>query len=377
MSRIFGDASTFSKMPNQWPSGFAKAAAFGRDHVLTDETGVEIFDTIGALGSRLYGYKYDDGGMLSMASIEEGILADLIAEKIPMAEMVRYGCNGADAVEGAIRYARNYTQRQAVYSVGYHSCQSPFTMNTSPAYGCIQGGVKQFANFKELIEALQWIRPKSTDVAAVIIEPVMTDLQVLKELHDIRQLTADKGIVLIFDEIITGMRVPKYCIANWYDIKPDLLLLGKALGGGYPLSVIAGSRDIMNRAIFHSYTFAGFPLALRAAIEILRVTSETELMDFWVRSGKFRTAFNLMDYGVKLDGYNTRGIWAGPDRLVWTFWQQMNRYGYLMGRAFFPRIDWAEGDFDQLLKTSSYVLCDIVSNGIELQGEEPRPLFRR
>jgi glutamate-1-semialdehyde aminotransferase len=371
--RIFGGASTFSKMASVYPSCMYQtmAGAVGQNIIAGD--GRAFFDTVSALGSQLIDYE-NKGSMMSLSYVGESTLADMLAERIPCIEMVRYGCNGADATEGAIRYARKYTRRKRILSVGYHSCQSPFTWTTPPALGCINGGVIAVDNFDTLINSLSTC--KTDDIAAVIIEPVMLDIHVYPKLKEIRDLTKTHGIVLIFDEIITGFRFKDLCVTNYHKIQPDLILLGKALGGGYPLSIIGGSRDIMNCPVFHSYTFAGFPLSIDSAIKTVKIVDK-EIDKFWEISGKFMDDFNRLPHRLKLNGYNTRGVWTGTDALKYTFWQQMLKSGYLIGPAFFPRIRWTEENFSDLLSASRRALEDIEKNHIELEGEIPQPIFKR
>jgi glutamate-1-semialdehyde 2,1-aminomutase len=361
---IFGGASTFSKMHCNYPECIPEYSS-GSDG---------FFDTISALGARLINME-DDGAMRSLPSAEESVLADILKKHFPFIEMVRYGCNGADATEGAIRYARAFTGRPLVYCVGYHSCQSAFTFNSPPALGCINGLVQQFNSLDDLILALMNLRDDHT-VGAAIIEPVTLDLNIRVHLSQIRDLTKEKGIVLVFDEIITGFRVPTRSISTWYGITPDLILFGKALGGGYPLSIIGGPRSIMDVPVFHSYTFAGLPRALQNAIEICSIPDE-ELMRFWVDAGRFMENYNRLHDDLKLNGYNTRGVWTGPDELKYTFWQEMFKRRILLGPAFFPRMSWKKEHYDNILNESISVFNEIELGNVSLEGRIPEPIFKR
>jgi glutamate-1-semialdehyde 2,1-aminomutase len=371
---IFGGASTFSKMHCNYPDNMHEIAcgSFGQGVTISGDR--VLFDTVSALGARLLHFD-DYGGMQSIPTIEESLLAEMLMHHFPFIEMVRYGCNGADATEGALRYARAHTGRPLVYSVGYHSCQSAFTFNTPPALGCINGLVQQFDTLNDLIVALSLLQDDHT-VGAVIIEPVMLDLNVRVHLSQIRSVTRENGIVLIFDEIITGFRVPTRSISTWYGITPDLILLGKALGGGYPLSVIGGPLQIMDVPVFHSYTFAGLPKALHNAIDICSISDE-KLMKFWVDSGRFMENFNRLHDELKLIGYATRCAWTGPDELKYTFWQEMFKRGIMFGPAFFPRISWTKEDYERIINESISVFNDIKLGNVKLECRMPEPIFRR
>ncbi|MEI8377694.1 MAG: aminotransferase class III-fold pyridoxal phosphate-dependent enzyme, partial [bacterium] len=115
---------------------------------------------------------------------------------------------------------------------------------------------------------------------------------VKEKLLTIRKICDTYDIPLIFDEIITGCRVPNFTVANWYGIQPDLICMGKALAGGYPLSVLGGLKKIMsNRDVFVSYTFSGLPVALYRAIEVMHELDDVTLQDFWQRAGNFFDCF--------------------------------------------------------------------------------------
>lgn len=372
MNRIYEGASTFSKMHRNYPDGIPNCVDTCHGQHIYSYGDRGMFDTVSSLGARLFDYN-SPGGMMSLPYRGEELLADKLNELIPCIEMVRYGLNGADSTEGSIRYARAYTGRTTVLSIGYHSCQSAFTNNTPPALGCIEGGIKVLGTNSDLIAYLG-SNPK--DVAAVIMEPVQLDIHVKEELLLIRSMCTNLGIVLIFDEIITGFRVPSYCISNYLSVTPDIILLGKAIANGHPLSIIGGRRDIMNRAVFHSYTFAGYPLAIDEAIKTCKLT-ETDLLNFWLRSGKFMDDFNRLPYGIKLTGYNTRGVWVGDDTSKFTLWQDMYNKGTLLGPAFFPRVGWTTEHYDNLYFSMRQSLEDIQSGKVILKGSLPQPLFKR
>lgn len=378
MCRVFGGASTFSKMHCNYPESFPQyfTAAIG-EYFVDDDNGW-YFDTVSGLGSRITSFSEVRHGMMSLPSKSEYDLARKICDIIPFAEMVRFGNNGADATEGAIRFARAHTKKEFVISCGYHSCQSPFTFLTDPALGCIDGKIVGVESLEEVAKHLQIIEDHKycSNIAAVIIEPVMLDINVKEIIKEIRERTRRLGIVLIFDEIITGMRVPKYCVANWFEVGPDMILLGKAIGGGYPLSIIAGRREIMDKPVFISYTFAGFPAAMENSLIILNAIDCQDLNIFWKNAGDFMTKFNELDFEIKLKGYNTRGVWSGPEEIKYTFWQEMLKREYFLGPAFFPRISWSIEDYNSILSAAK-ICIDKIKGGAKLEGRFPEPIFKR
>lgn len=374
---IYGDASTFSKMHCNYPDNVDKYICSANGQYIETENHHKLFDTVSSLGAQLFEHESDC--IQSLPYIGELELAERITEVLPFVDMIRLGCNGADATEGAIRYAREYTGRDYVLSVGYHSCQSSFTYNTNPALGCIDGLILQLDSFEELINELEEEHfVYSGNVAAVIIEPIMLDICVDGYLHEIRRITREKGIVLIFDEIVTGLRVPKHCVSKWLGIFPDLVLFGKAFGGGYPISIIGGKKDIMNRPVFHSYTFAGFPRAVDNAIKALSITEDT-LRIFWAKSGFFFGKFNeLFKHKFELFGYQTRAVWKSKlENGVAILQQEMYKRGFLIGPCYFPRITWNTGDYEMLFDNASDVINNIINGKLKLEGRSPHGIFDR
>src|SRR4030042_531082 len=175
---IFGGASTFSKMHCNYPENIPESITRSSGQFLEFDDGKDVFDTVSALGARLVDCE-PSGGMLSLPHKSEKSLARMLCGLFPFVEMVRYGCKGADATEGAIRYARAHTGKKYVISCGYHSCQSAFTMNTPPSLGCIPGYIVQANDFNAVIKLLNGVdsdlirHPEG--VAAVIVEPVTVD----------------------------------------------------------------------------------------------------------------------------------------------------------------------------------------------------------
>src|SRR5699024_9686924 len=122
------------------------------------------------------------------------------------------------------------------------------------------------------------LRQYADDIAAVIVEPVSGNMGVVPPiesfLQDLRDITADNGSLLIFDEVMTGFRVGYHCAQGYFNVKPDLTCLGKVIGGGLPVGAYGGKREIMESvapagSIYQAGTLSGNPLAMTAGYETL------------------------------------------------------------------------------------------------------------
>ncbi len=299
---IPGGAQTFSKGPLQFPRG--RAPHFltgGNGGRVRDIDGNEYIDVMAALLAVVLGYRDPDvdaairrqmecGISFSLASPLEGELAERMIDVIPCAEMVRYGKNGSDATAAAVRVARAATGRERVIATGYHGWQDWYIGATSRHKG-VPACVRQLthrADFND-IEAIRCLFDRYPDeIAAVMIEPVHSEEPGDGYLQGLRELTRERGAVLIFDEIVTACRVHLGGAQAYYGVTPDLACLGKALGNGMPLSVIAGRRELMREFddIFVSGTFGGETLSLAAALAVLDKMDREPVIETLWRTGR-------------------------------------------------------------------------------------------
>ena len=212
----------------------------------------------------------DKGITFSLATSLEFELAERLVEMIPCAEMVRYGKNGSDATSAAIRLARAFTRRDKVAHCGYHGWHDWYIGSTTRYLGvpdAIRNLSQTFA-FNDA-QALEKMLSEDPDgYAAVILEPAGTVDPEPGFLESLREITRRYGVILIFDEIVTGLRLSMGGAQEKYNVVPDLACFGKAMGNGMPISAIVGHRDIMilMEDIFYSGTFGGEALSLAASI---------------------------------------------------------------------------------------------------------------
>lgn len=383
-------ALTNSKRPETFVKGvYPTHLKNGRDACVWDYEGKKYYDFICGLGSNLLGYANEDigqairdrlmGGItLSLGTEEELICAEKLVNIFPFVDSMKFLKTGSEACSAAIRIARAYTNREYIFSEGYHGWHDEFVSLTHPAIG-VPPAAYCALPLADLFEAAKADKSMLRDAAAVIIEPIVTDCseERLEWLRELRTICTDNGIVLIFDEVITGFRFPRYCVSNYYEIYPDILLLGKAIAGGMPLSVVAGKNAVMNCSeYFVSSTFAGETLSLVAAsrsIDLLK--SKYRLSDLWQAGDEWLREFNaLWPEKIRIDGYATRGRFVGDPLVRALFFQESVLAGCLFGPSWFYNFPLAEKS-KITLDIARSVICKIKSGAVKLKGELPRSPF--
>jgi len=222
-------------------------------------------------------------------------VARRIRELVPCADLVAFSNTGSEAVQVALRLARACTGRQKIIKfeghyhgwfdnilISYHSKgprESSYTPMTESEGQCaaLTDVLILPWNDSERLEAA--LRDHHQEIAAIITEPILCNsgclLPVPGYLQRVRELASHYGIVLIFDEVITGFRVALGGAQSLFAVTPDLATFGKAVAAGFPLSVIAGRRDIMEliaqHRVVHAGTFNGNPISLAAAAATLEI----------------------------------------------------------------------------------------------------------
>ncbi|HEX5053876.1 MAG TPA: glutamate-1-semialdehyde 2,1-aminomutase [Planctomycetota bacterium] len=223
-------------------------------------------------------------------------LAELVTRCYPGVERVRFTSSGTEAVQSAVRLARGVTGRSRI--VKFDGCYHGHTdgMLVAAGSGAITLGQPSSAGVPEPIAALTSVLPlddeaaaqaffaaHGDEVAAVLIEPVPANNGLLLQRRDfllrLRELTAQHGALLLFDEVISGFRVARGGAAELYDIRPDLATFGKVIGGGLPCGAFAGNAAVMehlapNGKTYHAGTLSGNPLAMAAGLATLRALQD-------------------------------------------------------------------------------------------------------
>lgn len=260
----------------------------------------------------------------------ELLLAREICQTVPCAEMVRFSLSGSEAVQAALRLARAFTGRSKVikFEGHYHGwfdnvlvsvhpdeklLHSPFAPESIP--GSSGQDPKAYAEICVLpwndIEIFrQAVERQSSLIAAVIMEPIMCNTSVILPkpgfLEKVRELCRENGIILIFDEVITGFRVSLGGAQQYLGVKPDLAVFGKALGNGYPVSCIAGQRGIMelliSKNVVHAGTFNSNTVSCAAALATLRTLRKDEGKIY----SRLRNLGNRLMEGLRATAAETR-----------------------------------------------------------------------
>ncbi len=219
-------------------------------------------------------------------------LAAIVCERMPWIEKLRLVSSGTEACMTAARLARGATGRDLVvkFDGGYHGHSDLFLVaaGSGLATGNLPGSAGVPAGVTATTVSLPYndvevvadlFAERGSEIAAVIVEPVAANMGVVPPaegfLEKLRELTSQHGALLIFDEVITGFRVAPGGAAELYGIKPDLVCLGKILGGGLPIGGVGGRADLMDHLaplgnVYQAGTLSGNPLSVAAGIATLQ-----------------------------------------------------------------------------------------------------------
>ncbi|MDP2928436.1 MAG: glutamate-1-semialdehyde 2,1-aminomutase [Candidatus Omnitrophota bacterium] len=281
----------------------------GRGSKVYDHDGNEYIDYVLSWGSLILGHAFPEvvnavkaalGAGLSFGTtnMKEVELAKLIQKAIPLAEKIRFVNSGTEAVMGAVRLARGYTGRDEIvkFENAYHghadylltkSGSGLATLGMPSSAGVPEDFIKHtiITPFNDIGAIENAFKKYGRKIAAVLVEPVgcnygvvLPDVKFLKRL---RELTAQYGSLLIFDEVITGFRFNFGSAAQKFGIIPDLIVLGKIIGGGLPIGAYCGRKEIMDKlaplgGVYQASTFSGNPVVMQAGISTLPALAKSK-----------------------------------------------------------------------------------------------------
>lgn len=294
-------SQTFSKSRTQYPVGVSPFfASKSSGSYLWDVDGNKYVDLVASLAAVTLGYGDPDinravkrqlkkGVSLSLSSKLETIVAEKIINLVPSAEMVRFAKNGSDATSAAVRIARYFTRRDHIISIGYHGWHDWYIGSTTRSMG-VPSAVQALtlsARYNDLSHVENLFDKVKGDVAAVILEPMNSVDPTPGYLESLKSFCSSNNILLIFDEVITGFRFAKGGAQELFGVTPDLSCFGKGIANGFPISVIAGKREIMEgfKDVFFSGTFGGELLSLTAANVVLDKVREGRVIPELYRVG--------------------------------------------------------------------------------------------
>lgn len=308
--------------------------AAGAGAYLTDEDGNRFIDYVGAFGPAILGHADPQvvGAVAEQAlrgcsygapTRLEVELAELISTAIPRAEKVRLQSSGTEAGMTALRIARAATGRSMIVKFDgcYHGHSDSLLVRAgsgaltlgvpdSPGVPAQLAGLTLVANYNDLPSVERCFADHGREIAAVIVEPVAANMGVVKPapgfLKEIGALAHRHGALLICDEVITAFRLRFGAAYELYGADPDLVMLGKIIGGGNPIGAVAGRAELMDLlapagAVYQAGTLSGSPLSVRGGIETLKRLSQGGIYERLESAGVYLEAgFSsaLAEHGV-------------------------------------------------------------------------------
>jgi glutamate-1-semialdehyde 2,1-aminomutase len=300
--------------------------ARGAGALLIDVDGNEYIDYVGSWGPLILGHAHPDivrevqeaarsGTSFGAPNPHEVELARLVVEAVPGVEKVRMVSSGTEATLSALRLARAHTRRELIVKMDgcYHGHADSLLVKAGsgvatlgiPGTPGVPASVAEqtlVVPYNDLDALSALVKSRGREIACVIVEPVAANMGVVPPrpgyLEGLREITSRSGILLIFDEVITGFRVALGGAQERYRISPDLTTLGKILGGGLPIGAYGGREEIMDRVapegdVYQAGTLAGNPLVMRAGIAMLKALRAPGVYDRLEKSSE-RLATGLM-----------------------------------------------------------------------------------
>ncbi|MGN2624737.1 glutamate-1-semialdehyde 2,1-aminomutase [Stutzerimonas balearica] len=271
-----------------------------------DEDDKRYVDYVGSWGPAILGHSHpqvldavrrqlDHGLSYGAPTAMETAMAERVCALVPSMEMVRMVSSGTEATMSAIRLARGYTGRDAIikFEGCYHGHSDSLLVKAGS--GALTQGVPSSAGvptdfakhtltlaYNDLAEVQATLEEKGEQVACIIVEPVAGNMNCVPPapgfLQGLRRLCDAHGVVLIFDEVMTGFRVALGGAQAYYGVTPDLSTFGKIIGGGMPVGCFGGKRAIMEKIaplgpVYQAGTLSGNPLAMAAGLTTLELIS--------------------------------------------------------------------------------------------------------
>ncbi|MBB1194528.1 glutamate-1-semialdehyde-2,1-aminomutase [Flavobacterium sp. SOK18b] len=270
---------------------------------LYDEDGNKLIDYINSWGPMVLGHAYEPvveavieraklGTSFGMPTELETQIAALAIKMVPNIDKIRFVNSGTEACMSAIRLARGYTKRDKIIKFAgcYHGHSDSFliqagsgaiTFGSPNSPGVTAGTAKDtlLARYNDLDNVVELITANPNEIAAIIVEPVAGNMGCIppKEgfLEGLRQLCTDNGILLIFDEVMTGFRLAAGGVQELVGVTSDIVCFGKVIGGGLPVGAFAARAEIMNYLaplgpVYQAGTLSGNPLAMAAGLAMLQ-----------------------------------------------------------------------------------------------------------
>ena len=274
---------------------------------LYDEDGNQLIDYINSWGPMILGHAYEPvveaviekaklGTSFGMPTELETQIAALAVAMVPNIDKIRFVNSGTEACMSAIRLARGFTNRDKIIKFAgcYHGHSDSFliqagsgaiTFGSPNSPGVTAGTAKDtlLAQYNDLENVKELIDANPGEIAAIIVEPVAGNMGCIPPvagfLEGLRELCTANGILLIFDEVMTGFRLAKGGVQELFNITADIVCFGKVIGGGLPVGAFAARAEIMNYLaplgpVYQAGTLSGNPLAMAAGLAMLQALDQ-------------------------------------------------------------------------------------------------------
>jgi len=284
----------------------------GQGAHFTDVDGNEYIDYLGAYGPIITGHAHPHITKAIKEAAENGVLygtptrlenkfAKMLKEAIPTLEKVRFNNSGTEAVMTTVRVARAYTNRTKIikFSGSYHghfdavlveAGSGPATLGTPDSAGIPESVAEDVITvpFNDLPAFMEAIHQWGEQVAAVLVEPIVGNFGIVEPhegfLQAVNDLTHEKGALVIYDEVVAAFRFTYGSTQKIHGVEPDMIALGKIIGGGLPIGAYGGSAEIMEQVAplgpaYQAGTMSGNPASMAAGIACLEVLKEDGVYD--------------------------------------------------------------------------------------------------
>ncbi len=422
---IPGGTQLVSRRPTRYANGVSPVYAVkAKGARFQDVDGHEYIDWVSGIGAIILGYcdpviddavrqQMSTGTMYSINHELEIELAEELCNTIPSCEMVRYAKCGGEACAIAVRIARGATGRDKVLFCGYHGWHDWYLAANLSAEANLNAhlfpGIEPIGVPKALAEtALPFpfgdvnslgnlLDQHRGQVAAVIMEPLRSELPPAGYLEGVRKLCSERNVVLIFDEVSCGWRTRIGGIQEYTGVTPDMTVLAKAISNGYPMGAVVGKQDVMQAAtpMFISSTYWSDTLGLRAALTTIRELKKRKVPEYLDQLGqKLKNQLNGVaeetGLPVRCVGLNVHpslqfqvedaGVKA---KLTTLFIQEMAKRGSHGYASFYTNASQGPAELDQTVNAAREVF-PILRDGLErgkldalLETQVAQDAFRR